>query len=181
MWQAALMRQLRQFFIVAAISAGLYLLLYALVQSRVNPVVFVTPAPIDIDKYYHGKPVVSWLGLIAWALMTLIYALCIAIVGSRGNTESTPSALAVAVFIFSLAYLLIVHPLFTLTALPGTLGRAFSGFVEAHVPPLRAMYFGWNPFRYWPYVLLVHVIAVYAVVALSPHFGTSGCAASDGK
>jgi hypothetical protein len=70
------MRQLRQFLVVTTITTGLYVLLYVLIQGMVNPVVIVTPTPIDIEKWPHGRPIVSWFGFMAWALATLVYSTC---------------------------------------------------------------------------------------------------------
>lgn len=167
MWRPELTKQLHRLLIVLAISTGLYLLLYVLVQQKLNPVVFVSPIPPDVNKYYHGRPVVSWPGLVSWAFAVLIYAVCIATAVAHQRSGSQRIVLASAVFIASLLYLLLVHPLFALTALPQQAASTFSRFVEQYIPPLGAMYFGQSAFRNWPYVLIIHALVVSGIVSFS--------------
>ncbi|HJW96420.1 MAG TPA: hypothetical protein VJ901_22610 [Thermoanaerobaculia bacterium] len=160
------MRHLRQPLLIIAATMVLYVVLYWLTQRGFDPVRFVAAVPIDLTRYYHGQPALSGIGVTTWIVAVALYALCVAAT-TRSRLRYLP--LAICVLCLSVMYLCLVHPRFVLTVLPDNAAHRFAAAIQSYVPPLRALYFGWNPFHLWPYVMLVHVLLVYTLVSMLQH------------
>ena len=142
----------------------LFAVLFTLFTASVDPVQLVrdTSAP---EFLRHGRPTLSFLGIVVWAAVFLGYSVLVPRLVLRSRDQRVPWGYSVTLAVLLCSATLLFHPLLLAVVLPEG-ARPSLYFILERVPVLERVHLHWGLASQWPWAFALVWLTTSIVMVL---------------